>query len=206
MTVVAAVRDALLGAFLAMAALTVRAAVPASEPGDMTLGSPSAPVEVIEYASVGCPHCAAWANDVLPAFKKQYIDTGQARLVVRIMLTGDPDLAMAGFLLARCAGPSRYFDVMDQVYRRQASMYQPGASPGPILEQIAASAGVGAAAFKACMHSHKGFDAVNALNQRHFDQDKVQLTPTFFVGDKRFEGDVSLAELGEAVRAAHHGP
>lgn len=206
MTIAAAVWRALLGATLAVAALTARAGVPASEPGDMTLGSPTAPVEVIEYASVGCPHCAAWANDVLPAFKKQYIDTGQARLVVRIMLTGDPDLAMAGFLLTRCAGPSKYFQVMDEIYRRQASMYQAGASPGPILEQIAASVGIGTAAVKACMMNHKGFDAVSALNKRHFAEDKVQLTPTFFVGDKRFEGDVSLNELGEAIRAAHHRP
>lgn len=190
---------------VALGAVAAQAAIPASEPGDMTLGKPSAPVEVIEYASVGCPHCAAWANTVLPTFRARYIDTGQARLVVRIMLTGEPTLATAGFMLTRCAGPSKYFKVMDEIYRRQAEMFRPGASPESVLQEIAASVGIDPAAFKACLASKTGLEAVNAINQRHFEEDKIELTPTFFVGDRRFEGDVSVDELGEAIRAARRG-
>ena len=48
-------------------------------PDDMALGNPRAPVTVVEYASLGCPHCAAWARDVFPELKKSYIDTGRVR-------------------------------------------------------------------------------------------------------------------------------
>jgi len=193
------------GLALALCALGARAAPPASEPGDMTLGRRDAPVEVIEYASVGCPHCAAWANTVFPAFRQRFIDTGEARLVVRIMLTGEPTLATAGFMLTRCAGPSKYFEVMDEIYRRQASMFEQGAPPQKVLEEIAQSVGIGPAALRACLTSKAGLDAVNELNQRHLDEDKVELTPTFFVGGRRFEGDVTVDELAEAIHAARGG-
>ena len=83
-------RLSVLGVAFALTALAGAArAVPAHEPDDMTLGSPKAPVTVIEYASVGCPHCAAWSNQVFPTIQSQYIATGKARLVVREELTGD---------------------------------------------------------------------------------------------------------------------
>jgi protein-disulfide isomerase len=190
---------------LAMLAVAARAAVPASEPGDLVLGGAKAPVTVVEYASVGCPHCAEWANTVFPEFDKRFIETGRARFVVRVMLTGEQSVATAGFMLVRCADPAKSFQVMDDIYRRQASMFQPGASPGPILEDIARTAGLDDAQFKACITSQAGLDQVNALNARHVDEDGVDLTPTFFVGDRKFEGGVSLDELGKAIKAARGG-
>lgn len=198
-------RRTILGAGLALAALATRAAVPINEPGDMALGAPSAPVTVVEYASVGCPHCAAWALNVFPALRRRFIDTGKARLVVRVMLTGDPALASAGFMLVRCAGPAKYFQVMGEIYHRQADIFQSGDAPGPVLQQIAGSVGMGPASFRACLDSQKGLIAVNALNDRHLNEDKVDLTPTFFVGDRRFEGDVTLDQLAEAICAARRG-
>ena len=205
MRLAAQARAVMIGVALALASIAAGAAVPAGEPGDMVLGRPDAPVEIIEYASVGCPHCAAWAASQLPALRARFIDTGQARLVVRVMLTGDPALATAGFMLVRCAGPARYFEVMDAIYQGQGAIFESGEPPGPALEKIAQSAGIGPAAFKACTTSAAGLQAVNALNERHFDVDKVNLTPTFFVGDKRFEGDVTVDELAEAIRSARGG-
>lgn len=179
------------------------AAVPAHEPDDMTLGSPKARVAVIEYASVGCPHCAAWNNDVWPAFKAKYVTTGHVRFVVREMLTGEPTVALAGFMLARCAGPAKYFPTIEAIYRRQASMFEAGAAPGPILRDIAkTSAGMTDAAFDACTGDDKGRQAVNARADRHASQDGVNSTPTFFVNGKRFEGELTLAQLAGAVRTA----
>jgi protein-disulfide isomerase len=178
---------------------------PAHEPDDMAIGSPRAPVTVIEYASVGCPHCGVWNNTVFPAFKAKYVDTGRVRFVVREMLTGVPSIATAGFMLARCAGPAKYFQVIDAIYHRQADMFQPGAAAGPILEEIAKSAGLDEAAFQACIDDQKGLDALNARAERHANDDKVDSTPIFFVGGQRYVGEQTLAQLATAIHAARYG-
>ncbi|MGH6972502.1 MAG: thioredoxin domain-containing protein, partial [Caulobacteraceae bacterium] len=184
MSVFALARRSVLAAALALAAGAAFAAAPAPnltapEPGDMAMGSAHARVTVIEYASVGCPHCAAWHAAVFPAFKKRFIDTGRVRFVVREMTTGDATVATAGFMLARCAGPHRYFEVTDAVYGHLAEMFQPGKTPAAILGDIAKSVGMSDAAFKACLYDQKGLDALNARVKRHLDVDKIDSTPTF---------------------------
>ena len=74
---------------------------------EMVLGNPNAKVTVIEYASASCPHCARWNEDVYPAFKKKYVDTGKVKYVFREFLTPPTEVAAAGFLLARCAGKDK---------------------------------------------------------------------------------------------------
>ena len=204
MSLAAATRRALIAAALALAAGAASAAgAPASEPDDMALGSARAPVTVIEYGSVGCPHCAAWSNSVFPAFKARYIDTGRVRFVLREMLTGSPALASAGFMVARCAGPAQYFQVVDMIFQRQAAMFAGGAKMGPALQSIAASVGMSEDAFDACFSDQKGLDAVNARNQRHLN-DGVDSTPTFFVNGKRYESEMTLPQLATAIAAARH--
>jgi protein-disulfide isomerase len=200
-------RPGVLGLALALAALAGGArAVPAHEADDMALGSPKAPVTVIEYASVGCPHCAAWNNQVFPTIRTQYIATGKARLVVREMLTGDPAVAAAGFMLARCAGSAKYFRMTDAIYQRQASMFQNGSSPDAVLRDIAKSvAGMTDAAYEACINDPKGQAAVNARNERHLNVDKIDSTPTFFLNGKRLADELAPGDLGEAVHGAVHG-
>jgi protein-disulfide isomerase len=197
-------RLSVLGIALALVALAGAArAVPAHEPDDMALGSPKARVTIIEYASVGCPHCAAWNNQTFAGLKAKYIDTGKARLVVREMLTGEPNLAAAGFMLARCAGPAKYFPMIDALYRRQASMFEPGAVPRDILREVAKSVGgLTDAQFDACTKDDKALAAVNARNQRHADVDKITATPTFFVNGKQLEGELTLDQVRAAVGAA----
>ena len=193
-----------LGVALAFLALAGAArAAPVHEADDMALGSPKAPVTIIEYASVGCPHCAAWNNETFAAVQAQYIDTGKVRWVVREMLTGSPDLAAAGFMLARCAGPAKYFSMTDALYRRQASMFEAGAKPNDILRDIAKTVGgLTDAQFDACLKDEKALAAVNARSQRHGAADKVTSTPTFFVNGKRLEGELTLDQVAAAVRAA----
>ena len=203
MSLVGAARRLLIAAALALAAGAAAAAVPASEPDDMALGSARAPVTVIEYGSVGCPHCAAWSNSVFPAFKAKYIDTGRVRFVLREMLTGSPALASAGFMLARCAGPAKYFQVVDMIFRRQAAMFAGGAKLGPSLQAIATSVGMSEAAFDACISDQKGLDAVNSRNLRHVNQDGVDSTPTFFINGKLYESEMTLPQLATAIAAAH---
>ena len=195
-------RSIVLGVALALAASLVGAAVTDPQADDMALGKPKAKVTVIEYASAGCPHCAKWAHDVFPAFKAKYVDTGRARFVMREMLTGDPTLAAAGFMVARCAGPEKYFDVVDAIFARQAEMLAPGASRGDVLEAIAKSQGMSDQAFQTCLTTQANLDALNARANRHGQADGVDSTPTFFVNGQRLDGEVPLDKLSEAIRAA----
>ena len=204
MTPASATRRGALAGALALAATGVWAAPFQPEPDDMAIGDPKARVVVVEYASVGCPHCAKWNNEVFAAFKAKYVDTGQVRFVVRECLTGDPELAAAGFLLARCAGPDKYFDVIDQVYARQVSLGEPGADTSAILHEIGRAAGLDDGKIDACLADKAAIDALNDRNDRHAGDDKVAATPTFDIGGKRIEGYATLAQLDAAIAAARH--
>jgi protein-disulfide isomerase len=177
------------------------AGVMGAEPGDMALGSARARVTVIEYASVGCPHCAVWHRDVFPTLNSKYIAKGKVRFVLREMITGDPALATAGFMLARCAGPTKYFQVVDAVYRRQGEVYAKAGAAGEVLEDIGKQAGLTEPAFQACIGDQKGLDALNARVAQH-EKDQVDSTPTFFINGKLYP-QLPADGLDAAVRGAH---
>lgn len=169
---------------------------------DMSMGKAGAPVTVVEYASVACPHCADWNSEVFPAFKAKYIDTGRVRYVAREALTGDPAIAAAGFLTARCAGKEKYFQVVDAVYRGQAEMQRTG-QPHQVLLNIARSAGLSDAQFDACIKDEKSLAALQARWDHYVKDDKVNATPTFVVNGKMLPpGAVTLAQLDAAIAEA----
>jgi protein-disulfide isomerase len=170
-------------------------------PDDMALGNPRAPVTVIEYASVGCPHCADWERDVFPTFKKLYIDPGKVRFVFREMLYGDPALAAAGFLTARCAGPGKYFQVVNAVFAGQAQIAREG-GPAGTLAHIAKDAGLTEPQFTACLENKAALAALQARIDRNENKDAIAGTPTFVIGQRKLEGEQSIAQLGAAIAAA----
>ena len=174
---------------------------PAVTAEDMTLGKANAPVTVIEYGSASCSHCAAWNNEVFPAFKAKYIDTGKVRYVFREFITAPPQLAAAGFLLARCAGRDKYFATLDNVFHAQAEVFRTGDIKAPLVA-VAAKAGLSEPQFMACVSDQKAFDALNARVETWSDQAKIQVTPTFDINGKRYEGGQSLAALDAAIAAA----
>ena len=79
-------------------------------------------MQVVEYASASCPHCARFDSEVFPAFRAKYVDTGKVRYTLKEYLTEPRGVAAAGFLLARCAGKDRYFPVLDAVFKGQDEM------------------------------------------------------------------------------------
>ena len=200
--VIGPLRSIAITAAFALAGAQASAGVMDPEPGDMALGKPTARVTVIEYASVGCPHCADWSHDVFPTLKTRYIDTGRMRFVVREMITGDPTIATAGFMLARCAGPEKYFQVVDDVYARQPQMWGKAANAGAVLGEIAKGAGMTEDAYEACISDQKGLDALNARVAQH-NKDGISSTPTFFVNGKRYDEPLTLAQAAAAFKPAH---
>ncbi len=181
------------------------AAAPATPPtttdadGVMVLGFPRAKITVAEYASVGCPHCAHWARTVYPALKAKYIDTGRVRFAFHEMLTGDPALAAAGFMVARCAGVPHYFQVVNQVFAQQAEIEQHGA---PALLVVAKAAGLSDTQFNACLADEPALKALGARTEADAKLHQVLGTPTFFVNGVRLSGDGLLPAFDAAIARA----
>lgn len=168
-------------------------------PDEMTLGRPDAPVTVVEYASLGCPHCAIWEQTVFPDFKKTYIDTGKVRFVLREMLFGNSTLAAAGFLTARCAGPDKYFQVVDGIFDQQVQIENGGARE---MLKVAQAAGMTEDQFKICLQDQSALQTLEARSSRYVTDDKITGTPTFVIGDQKLEGDQSLAALAAVIDSA----
>jgi protein-disulfide isomerase len=171
---------------------------------DMSLGNPNAKVTVIEYASVACPHCAKFNNEVFPAFKAQFIDSGKIHYVFREMLVGgdsEMSMAAAGFLMARCAGKDKYFSVVDAIFHGQDAMVQSGAVRDGLLK-IAESAGMTDQQFTACIADDKSIHALNDRVETYSKRDHIEGTPTFIINGKAMEGEQTLATLTTAINAA----
>lgn len=186
------------------AGLSACAPKDAASADDMTLGNPQAKITVIEYASTSCSHCADWNEEVFPAFKAKYIDTGKVNFVYREMLTPPAQVAAASFLMARCAGKDKYFEVIDSVYRAQEEMFTTGQFR-EVLLRIGQSAGLDEAKFNACVTDEKALKTMNDRIDKYAKAQNIQGTPTFIVNGKVVGGDAgprSLAELDAAIAEA----
>jgi protein-disulfide isomerase len=173
-------------------------AAPVALPDDMSMGRSTAKIEVIEYASLSCPHCAHFNEAVFPDLKAKYIDTGIVRYTLKEMLTEPVQVAAAGFLMARCAGPGKYFKVVDEVFRSQPR-WQTG-NIKPILQEIGAANGVDAAKFDACLQDQAAIDGVTARARRAAEQDGVSGTPTLFVNGKRLDNvPLTAAQMDDVL-------
>ncbi len=169
---------------------------------DMSLGDPKAKVTVIEYASLACSHCAKWNKEVFPAFKAKYIDTGKVHYVFREFITAPPQLAVAGTLMARCAGKDKYFTVIDAVFHGQDEIFRTGDIRGVLLP-IAQSAGMDEDAFMTCVSDEKAINALSAKVEKYAKEANIQGTPTFFFNDDKYDkGEMTMAEMDAAYDKA----
>ncbi len=188
---------------LVASALSTGAAVaaPKALADDMTMGSPNAKIEVIEYASLSCPHCAHFNETIFPTLKSKYIDTGKVRYTLKEMLTEPVQVAAAGFMMARCAGPQKYFAVVDQVFRSQPRWSQGNIKP--IFLEIALANGLDEAKFTACITDEAAFQGINARAERAGAEDGISGTPTIFINGKQVETPQNLVELDADIDAAN---
>ncbi len=165
---------------------------------DMVMGSDKAPVTVIEYASMTCPHCAHFDEETFPEFKKRYIDTGKVRYIFREFPLDT--LASAAFMLARCAGEkdqSKYFAMVDTLFRQQQQWVT--AKPVPPLMAIAKQAGFTEKSFDDCLANQKLLDGIQNVRQRAIDTFKVHSTPTFFINGAMYPGALTIDEIAKAI-------
>jgi protein-disulfide isomerase len=194
----AALAAVLFSAFALGAAAAPAPPAYVAAPGDMAMGDAKAKVTVIEYASVVCPHCAAFNADVFPAFKAKYIDTGKVRYVFREFPTSPVELAAAGFIVARCAPADKYFSVIDALFRGQAKLYQSQDAKAFLLD-AGKVGGLNEDQIQACLQDKAKLDAFNDRVETAVNTAKIQSTPTFVVGDKTLIGEQTLAQLDAAL-------
>ena len=189
------------GVLLAAAPTVARAAPLPAVPGDMTLGSPQAKVQVVEYASLSCTHCAHWNNDVFPLLKARYIDTGKVRYVFREFLTEPVQFAAAGYLLARRIGPDRYFQVTDAIFKQQTAIFESQDLWGGLL-QIGKSFGLTEEQFTAALNDKAALAALNARVAKAAERDGIESTPTFFIDGQRLVGGQPIEAFAAAIDKA----
>jgi protein-disulfide isomerase len=170
--------------------------------GDMDMGNPQSPVTLVEYASPTCSHCARFDREVFPALKARYIDTGKIHYVFREFLTSPEQVAAASFLLARCAGKDKYFQVIEAVFRSQEEMFTTGDSRTPLL-RIAKSMGMTEERFNTCLNDAPALEALNKRVARGIDEDKISGTPTFIINGKTVaSGETTIEALAKEIEAA----
>jgi protein-disulfide isomerase len=166
---------------------------------DRVLGQSAAPITIIEYASLSCPHCAHFENEVLPAIQKQWIDTGKAKLVMRDFPLDRE--ALAAEVLARCMPPDRYYPLVKAMFADQPE-WVPVPDWQNSLQRIAKFAGIGSDQFNACL-ANKGLENQVAASRLVASQQLgVDATPTFFINGKKFDGAPTLEAFNKALAAA----
>ena len=166
---------------------------------ETVIGAPNAPVTIVEYASLTCPHCAVFHRETLPELKKNYIDTGQVRLIYRDFPLDS--LAMGAAMIARCLGPERYFGFIDMLFRGQATW---AGSPNPReeLEKTARLVNMSAEAFDGCLQNASILQGIQTRAQEAQQKYQVSSTPTFFIDGRKLSGAIPYDEMKGILDAA----
>jgi len=164
---------------------------------ELTLGPADAKVTVVEYASMTCSHCAHFAKDVWPEFKKKYIDSGKVHFVFREFPLDN--LAAAASMLARCAGGDKTFPLIEVLFEKQAEWAFGEGNPVPKLFEIAKQAGFTQESFDKCLTDQKLLDDITARRTRASEVFGVSATPTFFVNGKRLQGTPTIEAFDKMI-------
>jgi protein-disulfide isomerase len=166
---------------------------------EMALGKSDAPVTMIEYSSLGCPHCAAFHRDTLPRIKTEYIDTGKLRLVYRDFPLGTP--ALAASMIARCAGRGRFFGFIEIIFRSQAQWSRSN-NPLDALSKVARFGGMSEADVGACLKTQALLDHIRRVAANAQEKQKVVSTPTFVIGGQTITGAQSFENFKKVIDKA----
>ena len=173
-------------------------AKPVSLP-DMALGPADASVTITEYASMTCPHCAAFNEAVFPKIKSAYIDSGKVRYVFREFPLDIK--AAAGSMLARCIAKDdagKYFAVIDMLFKQQNDWVSKNTTE--TLTRIGKQAGLSQQAVEACLKDQALLDKIAADQKFASDVLKVNSTPTFFVNGEMIKGETSFEEFDKKIK------
>lgn len=180
------------------------AVLKAGELPEMALGKEDAPVTIVEYMSMTCPHCAHFHTTTFDEIKKKYVDTGKVRFIIR-EFPFDPRAA-AAFMLARC-NPSKpeelstaeqYFPMVAMLFKQQQTWAAADDGRAALL-QMSKLAGFTEDSFTKCLTNQKLLDEVNATRERGSKEFGVNATPTFLINGKRYSGDMTVDTMSALI-------
>ncbi|MBS4020195.1 MAG: DsbA family protein [Dechloromonas sp.] len=162
---------------------------------EISFGSADAPVTVIEYASLTCPHCRTFHVAAWPAVKEKYVDTGMVRFIMR-EFPFDPR-ASGGFMLARCAGPDKWYPVVDLLYRSQDAWAR---VPDGVaaLKSLMGMTGMTGEQVEACLSDQALLEKVTAVTEAGKAYG-VDSTPTFFINGEKTAGALTVEQFSAIV-------
>jgi len=166
---------------------------------DMALGSAKAPITIVEYSSMTCPHCAAFSENVFPMLQSKYIDTGKVRFVSREFPLEIK--AVGASMLARCiAGDDaqKFFDAQAMLFKQQQALVD---NTTETLAAVGGKFGMSRDAVEACVKDDALLNKITADQDFAFKQLKVDATPTFFVNGEKLRGSMSFEELDKKLSA-----
>jgi protein-disulfide isomerase len=190
--------------------------------GGFRMGNPDARVKLVEYASIGCPHCAEFTEKGAPTIKDKYVKSGQVSWEYRpfMIFPADPGI----FMLLRCQGANPFFEATEQLYADQAnwegklqqldqaqqqqlqamSPLQRAAAMVQIsgVDQFFRQRGMPESRMQSCLADQKALESLVAVTDRASNQEGVTGTPSFFINGKVVEGAATWEALEPALRGA----
>ncbi len=170
--------------------------------GELVYGDPDAPVTIVEYASLTCPHCATFANSYYPELKEKYLDTGKAKLVYRNYIMNRVDIAASA--AARCGNESVAKQLMKVFFARQGDWAR-SSEPLDELAALARRAGISRTKFDQCTSNEEMLKHLMAITTEAVDRFEITSTPSFIVNGKKLDFrtfDEALEQIGDAVKDA----
>ena len=170
--------------------------------GGYRMGNPNAPVRLVEYASLTCPHCRDFSAQATASLRDTYIRSGQVSWEFRNFLLGAPDVALS--VLARCQPDGAFFSTVEQIYVQQAEFIQaideneartiqalppeqqiPPLARAMDLESFFARRGMPSARFNQCVGNNAAIRQLTEGTNRAMTERQVRGTPTFFINDEQ---------------------
>jgi protein-disulfide isomerase len=177
-------------------AASFRAMPQAADDHEFVFGDPKAKVTVIEYMSLTCPHCAHFQTAEFPAIKKNYIDTGKIRFLLRDFPLDSQ--ALAGALIVRCVAPEKGLKLTNLLLQNQ-DHWVSAEHPLDSLRSYAKLVGIDDASIQACLENRELLKTLVAEKERAAAQRDFDTTPSFFIGDENIEGDPGYEDLAEVI-------
>lgn len=181
-----------------MAANAQEATGETMEIADMVMGSADAPVEIIEYASFTCPHCASFHADTFKRLKADYIDTGKVRFVYREVYFDR--FGLWASMIARCGGEMRFFGMAELIYEKQREWTASG-DPAIIIEdlrKLAKTAGLTDDMLDECMNDADMAQSLVGWYQANAERDDISSTPSFLIDGEKYS-NMAYAEFQKII-------